>query len=499
MSSGRPVAAFGWVSTIRARLGSLRDRHLDLLDGAGGGGRGDRHGVRLEADDGRAHGHHGRDRVGPGEHRLGGLDTLGPGHRVDGVGDQPRAGLDRQPRRHLLADHAAGDENRCGRSLLDERREDLGLRHDEVVERVGAVVDVDLLGAVLGQGDGGDVGTGPDVDRRRLTEPAGDRQQLGRGLADLAVGVVDQNENFGHGGYLLLDRSGSEELLGGQELGELGASVALVGDDLALGPRRPLAEGEHLRPRAGQPDLGRVHAEVGERPRLDRLLLGRHDPLERGVARLVDLVGHGHQRRHRRLDGLRGGVPVATDAQPVAVDGELAGIRHLGQAQALGEHRRDDPHRAVGRGHPGEHEVVVPDLADRLGEDEGGARGVGAVDGVVTDVHALVRAHLQGLLDGVGGLGRAHREHRDLSPAGLDQLQRLLDGILVQLGQQALDAGPVRRLVGLVEGEVPLGVRYVLHAHDDVHACLVLFSVSGRWAERPSCQPPGAVPHRVPT
>ena len=48
--------------------------------------------------------------------------------------------------------------------------------------------------------------------------------------------MVDENEYFSHGvvSYLSVVGPGSEELLAGEELGELRAAVALVGDDLAL-------------------------------------------------------------------------------------------------------------------------------------------------------------------------------------------------------------------------------------------------------------------------
>src|SRR3712207_9498912 len=65
-------------------------------------------------------------------------------------------------------------------------------------------------------------------------------------------------------------------------------------------------------------------AEVGQRLLLHRLLLGGHDPLEGGVARLVDRVPGGHDRRQRRLQR-----PVAAIGLPLhlghaALDGELA-------------------------------------------------------------------------------------------------------------------------------------------------------------------------------
>ena len=98
-----------------------------------------------------------------------------------------------------LPDGVARDEHGERGGLLDERREDLGLGGDEVLEGVGRVVDVDLGGAVLGEGDLRGLGAGADVDGGRLAEAAGDGQQLGGRLADLAAGVVDEDENFSHG------------------------------------------------------------------------------------------------------------------------------------------------------------------------------------------------------------------------------------------------------------------------------------------------------------
>ena len=48
------------------------------------------------------------------------------------------------------------------------------------------------------------------------------------------------------------------------------------------------------------------------------------------------------------------------------------------------------------------------------------------------------------------------------------ELERLLDGVLVELGEQPGDADAVHGVVGL---EVPVGSRvgYVLHTDDNVH------------------------------
>src|SRR3954447_4842556 len=79
----------------------------------------------------------------------------------------------------------------------------------------------------------------------------------------------------------------SDELLGGEELDQRsGARAVLVGDDLAGGARRTGLGVLHRRPRATEPDLAGVDAEVAQRHRLQRLLLRRHDALEGGVAGL---------------------------------------------------------------------------------------------------------------------------------------------------------------------------------------------------------------------
>jgi hypothetical protein len=83
---------------------------------------------------------------------------------ADGVGDDTRVDLDRQPTGDLLALRAARDEHGRRGDLLDELRQDLGLRGDEVGVVLGIAGHVDLLRAVLRQRCLGAVETLPDED-----------------------------------------------------------------------------------------------------------------------------------------------------------------------------------------------------------------------------------------------------------------------------------------------------------------------------------------------
>src|SRR5688572_25062725 len=73
----------------------------------------------------------------------------------------------------------------------------------------------------------------------------------------------------------------SDELLRREELSDLEATVTLVLDDLAGLARRLVAELDDLARCGGEADGAGVEADVGQRLGLQRLALGRHDPLER--------------------------------------------------------------------------------------------------------------------------------------------------------------------------------------------------------------------------
>src|SRR5690606_30078011 len=123
---------------------------------------------------------------------------------VDRVGDETGLGLERDARGDLLAVERGRHEDRGRRLVGRELRERLGLGCDEVVAELRGVEGVDLLRAVLAEHRG--VGLA-EHDGAGLAAAASDGQELQRGLRDLALGGIDQDENFTHGVWLLLRRT----------------------------------------------------------------------------------------------------------------------------------------------------------------------------------------------------------------------------------------------------------------------------------------------------
>ncbi len=77
--------------------------------------------------------------------------------------------------------------------------EGVDLRDDEVVGELRRVGGQDPDRTVLGEHGGRVGGTAAQSDGDGLTDTAGQRQQLQRGLADGTVHVVDIDEYFSHG------------------------------------------------------------------------------------------------------------------------------------------------------------------------------------------------------------------------------------------------------------------------------------------------------------
>ena len=105
------------------------------------------------------------------------------------------------------------------------------------------------------------------------------------------------------------------------------------------------------------PTASGVDAEVGQRQRLLRLRLRAHDPLERRVARLVDRVRDGDDRRQRRRDDVVAvlGLPLARDR--VRLDRERGDLRDQRPAKSIGHRRPEHRAVAVARGLPEQDEI----------------------------------------------------------------------------------------------------------------------------------------------
>ena len=132
-----------------------------------------------------------------------------------------------------------------------------------------------------------------------------------------------------------------------------------------------------------QPTCVGAEAEVGGGDLVDRLVLRRHDPLERRVAGLDHTGGHAHDRGQRRLDDVVAGLGLALDRDLAVADLDVLGERQRRPAEQLGDLRRDRAGVAVGRLGRGEDEVDLAGALDRLGEHLGGRQRVGAGERVV--------------------------------------------------------------------------------------------------------------------
>ena len=272
--------------------------------------------------------------------------------------------------------------------------------------------------------------------------------------------------------------------------------VPVVLELARLAARRGVGQRDDLRLRA------RLDAELRESQRFLRLRLRAHDPLQRGVARLVDRVRDGDHRRQRRLDHVVAELGLPLAARLAVGDRQLGDLRDHGPAQALRDRRPE--HGAVGvcRLLAEEHEVGVLTL-ERGGEHAARADEVGAGSRVVGHEHGPVGAHRERLAEGVGGLRRPHRDEHDLPASGpvLDP-ERLLDGMGVEGVQR-----PLTRAIKPLRGRVDAlrALRNLFDADRDLHPARTLSRYrealthsENRVTLRPFARDPGAMtPHRT--
>ena len=129
-------------------------------------------------------------------------------------------------------------------------------------------------------------------------------------------------------------------------------------------------------------------------------------------------------RRAGPGDGAVAVVGLQTSGEGAAFHIQLPDPGREGQAQQLGHL---DGHLAgvgVERVEPGQHQVERPLAPDGRGQRHRGGQGVAAGEGRITEMNAPVGAAGDHLPQGVGGRGRPHGEHHDLT-AGAGQLHRL--------------------------------------------------------------------------
>jgi hypothetical protein len=100
-----------------------------------------------------------------------------------------------------------------------------------------------------------------------LAERRPEREEFALALGEARPGVVEENEDGGHGGVSWRSGtggSGLEEFLSREEVDEPDAGVALVRDDDPLAAGRPRSRRLHTGPGPGEAHLVLLHADIGQ-------------------------------------------------------------------------------------------------------------------------------------------------------------------------------------------------------------------------------------------
>src|SRR5262245_29897362 len=152
-------------------------------------------------------------------------------------------------------------------------------------------------------------------------------------------------------------RQASEDLELVEQVDDALERLAVVLDLLTgLALRRGRDRGDLLTG-ARPADRTRVEPEVARGDGVDGLVLRRHDPLERRVARLDDPGGHAHDRGQRRLDDVVTVLGLALDGDLAVGDLDVLRERERRPAEQLGDLTRDRARVTVGRLRRGDEEL----------------------------------------------------------------------------------------------------------------------------------------------
>ncbi|GFG89559.1 hypothetical protein MBOU_16010 [Mycobacterium bourgelatii] len=149
-------------------------------------------------------------------------------------------------------------------------------------------------------------------------------------------------------------------------------------------------------------------------------------------------------------------------------------MSQLRQPEVLGDDGRDRARHTVGGLVAGDHQLGALDGAQRPRERPTGLDDVRALQPVVLEVHGFVGTHRQSLADCFGGALGAGGQHGDRAFAAfpLPDLQRFLDGALVDLVQDRVGSLAVERPVTVFQLALGPGVWDLLDQDHDVrHGC----------------------------
>ncbi len=201
----------------------------------------------------------------------------------------------------------------------------------------------------------------------------------------------------------------------------------------------------------------------------DLFLLGGHDALERGVARLVDSGLNRDHSRQRQLDPLKPScLELALQLHAFAGDFDGHDDRRVRPAEQFGEQHAGLAEALVVTLKSGENQIEIFAL-DGGRERAGRGERIELVEFRIGDVDAAFGALGKRFLDGLLGALRTHRDRHDFAAVLFFQAQRFFERESVRLVGFKSDVGFAnpRAVIGDRQGRVLRG--NLLDADTDFH------------------------------